>query len=132
MADSDWYKGYNVHAWSPLMKKLVLEQYTSLPAETNSARSKFKAVAGDIIAKLPQLASIVTKIESRFDIADSDIGGLYEAGLLVIVWNQVRAFNEAETYKHFSDTMLDIGNTCVQGDTHRLFETYIALNESNK
>ena len=114
------------------MKKLVLEQYPGLPADTNSARSQFKAVTTDINARLPQLAPIVAKIATRFDIADSDIGGLYEAGLLVIVWNQVSAFNEAETYKHFSDTMLDIGNTCVQGDTHRLFETYVALSGSKK
>lgn len=132
MADSDWYKGYNVHAWSPLMKKLVLEQYPTLPAETNSARPRFKAAAADIINRLPQLAPIIAKIESRIDIVDGDIGGLYGAGLLVIVWNQVKSFNEAETYIHFSDTMLDVGNTCVQGDTHRLFETYIALRASHK
>lgn len=129
---ADWYKGYNVHSWSPLMKKLVIEQYPKLPEETNSARSQFKAVASDIISKLPQLTPIVSKIESRLDITDGDIGGIYGAGLLVIVWKQVKEFNEAETYKHFSDTMLDIGNTCVQGDTHRLFETYIALRQSKK
>jgi len=127
--DKTWYKGRDVHAWSGTMKQLVVEKYSLLPSATTALRSKFDDTAAEINAKFPHLASVVAKIKLRSACVDNDIGGLYGAGLLVLVWQRVRSINEPETYKHFEDTMMDIGQTCLQGDTHRLFATYIALLE---
>lgn len=60
-------------------------------------------------------------------ILDPDLPEFNIAVLLLAVWNILKCENDNSMYKHFGETLDDIGTTCVQGISHRLFIDYIAF-----
>jgi hypothetical protein len=113
------------------MRKQLQEEFPGLPAETAKRELHFEEACAEILAKYkgdPAVAAVLAKIRSRKGVKDMHLCGVLPAGLLAIVWaDQVTLINEPELYEHFRLTLIDIGGTCLQGDTHRLFATYVAL-----
>ena len=69
-------------------------------------------------------------MEARKDVTDRDTDGMSPAGLLVATRFDLIVPNEC--YDHMQQTLHDMGTTCVQGDTHRLFWSYVSLERSKK
>jgi len=123
----DW-KTPDVHYWSRDMMGLVSSEYPSLPAETSALDARFDNAASEIAAMYPDVKHVLDKMTRRRACIDHDLGGVKPTGLLAKVWfGYVRRINAPECYALFRDTMMDMGGTCVQGDTHRLFTILVAL-----
>lgn len=134
---SKWFRE-NVHAWSVEMKKLVLTEYPELPLETKRQSANFPKVIKDVqsyyvndTANQNKLQAIYQKLTTRANTIDNDIGALCIGGLFVMVWELIDT-KDTTALAHFKDTLLDMGLTCVQGDSHRLFSTYVALKRASK
>jgi hypothetical protein len=115
----------NVHAWSGKMSALLHSEYPTLPAQTLAARPRFDETRAAMAATgqlAPTLEPVLSKLAQRRDMLDQDLGGVSGAGLLVLVWDL--ADHDMAT---LNDTLQDIGQTCLQGDTHRLFALWVAL-----
>jgi hypothetical protein len=57
-------------------------------------------------------------------IVDPEISNINIALVLIRLWNKVKELNEPSTYKHFSETLDQIDQTCIQGVSHRLLMDY--------
>jgi len=128
------WKRPDVHAWSKDMKVLAETEFPDLPGVTKAAAPLFDGVCREIrehyanSAPFAVVDQVLKKMELRRHAVDMDLGGVVPAGLLVLVWfDYVKKINEPECYMHFSETLADMGTTCIQGDTHRLFSSLVAL-----
>jgi hypothetical protein len=127
----------DVHEWSGDMQKCVAAEFPSLPAQSYAAACRFDAACHDIRtyygAENSIVETVLSKMEKRRDVVDRDLNGVIPAGLLAIVWfDLVVQIDSSECYNHFLMTLHDMGATCVQGDSHRLFSTYVALRRITK
>jgi hypothetical protein len=130
---SVWVKE-NVHSWSSDMTKVVADEFPYLPDKTREYLSRFDEARADITGYYRQHAcadalnvvvSVLDKINSRRAARDADLMMISPAGLLAMLWFDYVVPNGC--FDHFADTMRDMGSTCVQGDTHRLFSTLVAM-----
>ena len=129
---SQWLRE-NVHDWSRDMQALLVAEYPDLPTQSLEHVCYLDRVCTEMRAKYtnPMVDLVLNKMTTRKAIKDSDLRGVMPAGLLCMVWLKlVMVINTPECYQHFLDTLVDIAGTCVQGDTHRLFSTYVALTRS--
>jgi hypothetical protein len=108
----------NVHAWSGQMSAVLSADMPDLVQESiaASARSNPAAIKQSL---LPQVRHVVDKILGRRDARDNDLCGVNPLGLLQIAWEETS--RDADGDSALSELMFDIGGTCLQGDTHRLF-----------
>ena len=123
----DW-QNPDVHAHTREMVMQLCQEFADLPRLTVTAIDEFEEVCAEILAKYPSEPVVVAcleKMRNRKLVVDRDLCGVMPAGLLAVVWNQV--VKPTEAYDHFLGTLKDMGTTCVQGDTHRLFATYVAF-----
>ena len=58
-------------------------------------------------------------------ILDPELPKVNSAMILVLIWDQIK--DDTVLCKHFSETLKQIGNTCIQGISHRLIIDYVAL-----
>ena len=104
-------------AWEPLFDDAVL-----------AIRERYR--------KNADVLKCIDKMEKRKDVVDDDLYcvidgkkvGVKPSGLLSCLWHTMVIPPEA--YDHMAATLIDMGTTCVQGDTHRMFASYVALNRS--
>lgn len=131
---STMWKTPDVHQWSREMSALVTAEFPDLPQTSQARANMFDMCAQEVIQKYSgnqELAQVVSKLKARSGINDHDLCQTSVVGLFVIVWQDlVKKIDSDETYSHFLFTLMDMGQTCVQGDTHRLFSTYVALKRS--
>jgi hypothetical protein len=125
------WKQPDVLQWSEAMRKQLSEEFPSLPSETALREHTFEKVCVEILARFKGdagIAAVLSKIRSRIGVPDRHLCDVRPAGLLAVVWSDlVDPRANPELYEHFRLTLLDVGGTCLQGDTHRLFATYVAL-----
>jgi len=67
----------------------------------------------------------VEKMKSRYrpdrgGYEDGDLHNLNITSLLKVVWQEINRIDDRATYELFLETLTDIGQTCTQGDSHRL------------
>ncbi len=121
-----------MHSHSREMSDQISKEFPFLPRYTVQNSVDFEIVDKEIRRRYVNDANILRtldKISRRKDVVDHDLCGVMPAGLLVMVWRDIIKPNEA--YKHFQDTMEDMGCHCIQGDTHRLFSTFVAFNRKS-
>lgn len=128
--NKEW-KQPDVHQWSETMRAQLTTEFPFLSAETAKREVHFNDVCKEILEKYKgdrMVSSVLDKIRGRIGLKDKHLCDILPAGLLAIVWtDQITLVDEPESYEHFRQTLEDIGGTCLQGDTHRLFSTYVAL-----
>jgi len=121
----------DVHSRTPEMRNQLKAEFPDLVGHSLRMGPLFSLACADIRAHYGGNQAVehcLSKMERRASTTDHDLGGVLPAGLLAIVWlDQVSRIDEPECYDHFLATLVDMGGTCVQGDTHRLFATYVAL-----
>ena len=125
----------DIHAWSRLMSESMQHQCPDLPRHSQAARALFPVTAQNIMAhfreaaphRAPMVEAVLRKLEQRRQRPDSDLCGVSGAGLCVLFWDVVRGQGERESFALFADTLEEVGQTCLQGDTHRLFWAYLPL-----
>lgn len=119
------YLGYDIHAYTQQINALVksmpsdLFNVTVSDAEFLKTLDEMKQRYGD----KPAFANFKNVFQHNA-IIDPQISNINIALVLVRLWNKVNELNEPSTYKHFSETLDQIGHTCIQGVSHRLLMDY--------
>lgn len=120
-----WYKGWDVHAWSSSFSG---EASSDKELFGNATQEEIEQVRLEILEKYgSQKSTIVEKIIGRAGISDNDLAGVNVGKLLVKTWELVKSISDDSVFSLLSETLEDIGQTCLQGDTHRLWSFYRAL-----
>lgn len=118
----------DVHARTAEMRTQLQREFRDLPDLTRLYSSSFDRASKEI-REMYRGNALVTacldKMARRRDAVDNDLCGVVPAGLLSLVWEDKIKPNGA--YDHFLGTLEDMGTTCVQGDSHRLFATHVAF-----
>lgn len=110
------------------MRAQLQSEFRDLPELTKLYSSSFDRSVQEmkeIYKGDGDVAACLDKMTRRKGVVDNDLCGVMPAGLLVLVWEDKIKPNGA--YDHFLATLKDMGTTCVQGDSHRLFATYVAF-----
>lgn len=113
----------DVHAWSGRMREALQKEMPELVLQSVEAENRFDFIHKDVIETYPTLVNVIAKIIRRFGIRDNDLCGVSPLGLLVIAWERVDK-------KALGLMLADIGQTCLQGDSHRLFSLILAHQRS--
>lgn len=122
------WKDADVHAWSTKMAQVISETMPALPAE--SARAGARCDPAAIRSALGRdVWAVVDKIAGRRSCGDLDLCGMDPLGLLQLLWEEMDA-RDAGDIAALEDLLRDIGHTCLQGDTHRLFSRLLAIRRS--
>ena len=104
-----------------------LPELTRAAAAAGAASSDSDALFRALRARLPERSrSVVDKISSRRGQSDPELAGVDPFGMLIVAWSTMRD----PDVQAFCDALDDIGGTCLQGDTHRLFALALALKRS--
>ena len=123
---TSWYMS-NVHQWSKTMSDILRRDMPGLVVlSTETARDINVPV---LKRHLPaDLHPVIDKVYDRRNLIDKDLCGVNPAGLLHIAWTITP--KDSGGYAALADLLRDMGNTCLQGDTHRLFSYIYALRAS--
>lgn len=129
----------DVHAVSETMAAVARQDYADLGPAT--ARLAAGPEGGATLAYVrqampPHVHPVLDKLASRIALTDPHLCDTNPVGLLVLVWAAVKATGgtsgpEAEALAALRCTLEDMGSTCLQGDTHRLFALLVALHRSH-
>lgn len=123
---SDNWVTPDVHAWSSTMSSVLSKEMPNLPAESIAA-AKVADIVKLKLALPHNVWGFLDKIVSRSEMQDGDLNHTNPLGLLWIAWTEGGGDSAAIT-----DLLKDIGSTCLQGDTHRLFFYIYAIRMSKK
>lgn len=74
--------------------------------------------------------SNIRNVFANGEIFDKDAPQLNSAILLQAIWDILCEKNEESLFRHFGETLDQIGSTCIVGVSHRLFMDYVAFVES--
>ena len=124
------YKGWDVHAYTPQMKEVVKEIQLVDKLSPIVHEQMIQEIKGKYTSK-PQALIAISKMNSRYSAEiqgyiDPDIG-INVSALLHLTWRRVKEINDDSLYNAFAETCAEIGNTCIQGDSHRLLFFCMAL-----
>lgn len=122
----------DVHARTPEMRAQLLSEFPELPklcADRAAVPSEIVRVLNEIRGReMPSEAlACLDKIYARRGAIDNDLCSISVAGLLCVVWSDCVVPRIDSTLNLFVGTLCDMGTTCVQGDSHRLFAAYVAF-----
>ena len=120
------WKDGDVHSWSAAMSEILRREYPGLAGRSDPLSPE--TLAEMKAAVPPGVHHVLDKIKQREAMHDRDLCGVTPAGMLLSVWEQVKGGRG--TPEALGDMLADIGGTCLQGDTHRLFSLYIANERS--
>ena len=113
----------DVHAWSLRMREALQKEMPELVQQSIDAEARFPAVSQQLLSLYASSAQVINKIVGRRGMRDGDLCGTSPLGLLVIACER--------TDRNALGMMLqDIGQTCLQGDSHRLFSLILATHRS--
>lgn len=115
----------DVHAWSARMREALIKEMPELVAQSVKAEERYPQLSNEILARYPQCAPVVHKIAGRRGMRDNDLCGVCPLGLLVVAW-------ECADRQALEMMLHDIGQTCLQGDTFRLFSLILAMHRSRQ
>lgn len=126
----------DVHSWSKEMRDQLEKEFPILVEETVTLSPLFDQTMEEIKTHYKgdtTVVDVLQKMYSRKTVVDADMDKLVPTGLLVKVWKDyVVKIDAEECYKLFSDNIIDMGKTCIQGDTHRLFSILVAMDRALK
>jgi hypothetical protein len=109
------------------MRAQLLKEFPDLPRESVLRANDFNRAAVEIGQKYKGnkvIEQALNKMGLRKGVVDKDLCGVMPAGLLVIVWFDFIKVHNA--FDHMQLLLEDIASHCIQGDSHRLFATYVA------
>jgi len=131
------WKGYNIHSYSKDINDIIeLDRIyyknkfnKNVPEEIFLTTLKeIKQKYGTTEKKNICYSNLLCQYKNGW-IRDPKISTVNFAHIFVVVWRivQRKSRSSDDLYEHFSETLNDIGSTCVQGISHRLFMDYILL-----
>ena len=120
------YHGYNIHSYTKQVISIIPRYFGDI-AFSKVDNEKWKSVLLEIEKKISN-SQAIQNIKRNFSngrIIDPELPKVNSAMILVLIWDQIK--NDIFLCKHFSETLKQVGNTCIQGISHRLIIDYVAL-----
>jgi hypothetical protein len=119
----------DVHGWTARMREILSREWSELPKLCADAECRR---GGDIVATSKSRIStalhhVLDKLQQRKGVKDDQLCAVTPMGLFVLA-----AENSDITTSQLEDCLTDMGNTCLQGDTHRLFSLLLAHRRSKQ
>jgi len=117
------YKGWDIHSYTPMLQK----------RQDNFAQTVSGVQFGALLRELRgHYGSLVafSNMQNQYKngwIRDPHLPLINSAFLLEVLWNKIKLINDVTVYKHFRETLIQIGATCIQGISHRLLVDWISL-----
>jgi len=131
------WKGYNVHAYTPEYRKWAVSHIAELEVIYGSKleSAMFTSILNELSEKYGHKVTY-SNFRNAYDfktgwITDPELPGLNCAILLRATWEKVKLQKDESLYKHFGETLDQIGTTCLQGVSHRLLQDYWAFSDIN-
>lgn len=129
--DKVW-KGFNIHRYTPELEQLM--NNASYIEKLNGhgetvPEEEFRNIIRSLTKKYGPKVTY-SNLEKNFQkgwIKDPQLPSLNSAVLLRAIWEYLESKQDESLYKHFDETLNQIGTTCVQGISHRLFMDYIVF-----
>ena len=119
------YAGYDIHAYTSQLQKMGITTFSNgMLSET-----AFRDILGEMEKTLgpkPAYVNFRNVYRAGF-ITDPELPHINVALVLETVWKRVKHLNDPSIYIYFSETLDQIGMTCIQGISHRLYMDYQAL-----
>lgn len=111
------YLGTDIHAYTQQVNQLNIS--TQLDPILDS---EFQFILQDMqqVYGPKEAFSNLKNVYSRGMISDPEVPHINFALILKQLWSKLRELNEDSAYRHFGETLDQIGMTCIQGVTHRL------------
>jgi len=139
MTDMRLYKGDNVHSYTGDIRNM-LQVWLPKISEISPhplTRDEFVTLCSEIeqsIGTGPVFSNLLSNYHDNVGIIDNDLPGLDGARLLHATWVIIKqlAQTDSSIIKHFKETMDQIGATCIQGVTHRLFCDFVSIIDAFK
>ena len=127
------YHGVDIHAYTPDIIQSIHSHQNQIVSKWGD--SIHPRVFHQIIQELkefygPKLAlqNFVQNFRPQDGwIRDPQVPQLNSAILLEAIWFTLKKLNETSIYRHFEETLDQIGTTCIQGISHRLFMDYLSI-----
>ena len=122
------YAGENVHAYTTFIKN-NLHLYLPRLLENHLTDDEFKTIISEMETKFG-FKPAFNNLKQHFrqgKIVDPEIPDLNSAILLKLIWEKLKNLQDYSMFNHFNETLDQIGMTCIQGCSHRLFGDYIAI-----
>jgi hypothetical protein len=125
------WKEADVHCWSTRMSQVATDAMPGLAAESRTAALRCDPAA--IVSRLTLLSAkrAVDKIFHRRTLGDSDLCGTNPLGMLQLIWEEIDIC-DASDVSALEELLVDVGQTCLQGDTHRIFSHLLAIRRSRE
>ena len=126
------HKGWNVHAYT----RDLLGQLQEVPFFGRIDQREAHACLAEIrAATSPACRLALDKIKQRYKAQnggyfDPQLRNLNIILLLRTLFREIRHVDDPSMWNLFEQALIDTGNTCAQGDSHRLALLYIALMRS--
>lgn len=120
------YNGYNIHNYTKQIIDIIPKYFGNIVyGKINN--KKWNNILIEIKKTIPNYQTIqnINKNFKNGYIIDPELPKINIAIILVLIWEQIK--NDTILCKHFSETLQQIGNTCIQGISHRLIIDYIAM-----
>jgi len=119
----------NVHAYADDARRIAGKLKCTQPISREAMCALFRELHNAYDDADP-LRSVLAKMQSRYNVAQ---GGyicpdtrINVTALLALTWEHVKAL---EAQSDFAEILLEIGNTCVQGDSFRLLFYFDAIQD---
>ena len=128
------YLGRNVHAYTREWKALADDPALREPVSGED----WRRLLWDIECSLPAAPHQIPCLgkfgqlyrEANGGYTDAQFGNVNVSRLLLLLWRLVVRIDDPSTYRAFRQTLVEVGMTCVQGDSHRLFADWFAFSAS--
>jgi hypothetical protein len=120
------YIGCNIHNYTSQLVNILPNFFGKIAYEQVDIKTWNKSL--NEIKKKYSNHIAIKNIERNFNncfIKDPAIPNLNTASVLLIIWDTIK--NNDMMCLHFLETLNEIGNTCIQGISHRLIIDYIAI-----
>ena len=126
------WKNSDVHAWSESIRTTINQEFPMLIQDINYTSNTYNYVRDQLLNYLfpndHRIAQIVHLIDQRCGYSDSALLEVKCEGCLCMAYFLVKRHHfESSIVCLFYDTLMDMGQTCLQGYTHRLISFIIAI-----
>jgi hypothetical protein len=126
MSQQHVYRGSDIHSYTEIIKHIVNVRYTeeewTAPILTKDLNELFAEL--DIqYSKKDAIENIKRHIENN-SLCDPQVGHVNFLKILLELWTYTK---QKSLYEYFEETLHEIGNTCIQGISHRLLMDHVAM-----
>jgi hypothetical protein len=131
-----FYRGDNIHSYTSYIrerqdivnKKLhPYERTQFLQCWQEAVEKYYSNTSTSSDNNLNNIKNGLENILATSEQLDQEVQDLHIGQLFQNIWKRLLEFNEPSMFSHFKETIEQIGNTCIQGVSHRLFEDAIVL-----